>query len=687
MRVTTVATILLILSAAVLITLQPPFGQPDNPLRAQEKEAEPEPIDAWAKIKTLRGSFSFNIADTRSESSTKDGATTTGYARVIRSAEVSFVLERERIGKRYIRWKGKTNGSCSINDKMLSKTTSEKGERALGSEWIGSNSFDGSVEKASCTLSMDRRDGVYRLSVRFPDVPCTTYGTAYVRGDGVEIGEENKKGEDDIDFDVPTVDDQPIPATAGRLSGNETFKFPDFIVSLMQPKDARVFVSWYVGVEDEEKPRAVLSGIEKDWLPEPDKTLELNVKLENTEAEPEEIRYTLFEVSRERGRCLNDKEKNSDDSPDFELPEIENGALGYKIEKKGEDTFIATTDHPEIGKGKLLVKCHDYGAWAKVKAEVKVFGEWLEAEIEGGGRLEATIPVDDDGNHIADKWEFDNGFYGKPPEWDEDSQPTGQVDNGDAVSYFEEYRGFFVLEGGRKHKRLDPKVKEIFCVDKGKLLDPELWKGASGITVLKVDTSMVRGASFEEPDRIVDFCAGYGDGPTKWCFHVHKQEGMEDPLHGKPVSTFGYAMAGDCPRDCEYVYIFVDRMDAWVRKKMKNYLEKIVNDPESKEAKAWGETGLPTFLVEKALESFKNEENVKRIVNELIALVTVHEAGHACGIDHHGSKKEGRGATSGVDGCPTRYFGDDDELKIVVIELLFPQKEGMSNKRAQFCKE
>ena len=145
------------------------------------------------------------------------------------------------------------------------------------------------------------------------------------------------------------------------------------------------------------------------------------------------------------------------------------------------------------------VRCYDYGAWGKLKATL--YEKTGENSYRKLGDDIGTVPRDENGNHIADGWE--NDFYpyiysdqtneqvhrGKTrgsgvkdypysvPFFtkrqntvDKETGPTGNTENGDGFTVFEEYRGFMTEQysgyggGAMGHIRTSPDTKDVFYV-------------------------------------------------------------------------------------------------------------------------------------------------------------------------------------------------------------------------------
>ena len=139
----------------------------------------------------------------------------------------------------------------------------------------------------------------------------------------------------------------------------------------------------------------------------------------------------------------------------------------------------------------IYVRCYDYGAWGKIKATLyEKIGENAYKKLDEDI---GTAPRDENGNHIADGWNNDftpykwadeeneqvdhdltaasgvNDFpYSVPSGMkrqdtvDKETGPTGNTENGDGFTVFEEYRGFMLRS--HTYQRFSPFTKEVGIV-------------------------------------------------------------------------------------------------------------------------------------------------------------------------------------------------------------------------------
>ena len=259
------------------------------------------------------------------------------------------------------------------------------------------------------------------------------------------------------DFDEPTEYELPESGTVltGSYTGKSTSK------------------SWTVYPSGMEMPEVFVEIMDKDWVPEEDNTVEVKLTWENVN--PSEAEFTLFDISKEPGICLNSKDDNTE--PDMDI-KPDNQYAEYDIDKR-EDQIIAldNTNTHDTKEKIIVISSLDYGAYARIKARIKVADVWYDAEVKDLGGNTLHLPFDENENHVADKWEKDVGIFDRnySPTWDYDPYPDKQRSNGDGFTLYEEYRGFFeqghLFKDAKNeqvkvdHVRTDPMYKDVFVYD------------------------------------------------------------------------------------------------------------------------------------------------------------------------------------------------------------------------------
>lgn len=197
------------------------------------------------------------------------------------------------------------------------------------------------------------------------------------------------------------------------------------------------------------------------------------------------ITFTLVDVSHELGICLN---KGRSRNPDLWFPTSNdlNEANDGTVDRNCERTILGTPNPPHrhflkvttrqrVTEFTVTVRSEDFGSFGFIEASapdcVAIPPREVGAPVAcpapdcctGSNRVK--IPRDDNGNNIADVAAQDNG--GNPPNIDIDTTPVGDGFFGDGLSNYEEYRGFFVLDGRNEiHQRTSIDDKDIFIFDR-----------------------------------------------------------------------------------------------------------------------------------------------------------------------------------------------------------------------------
>lgn len=171
------------------------------------------------------------------------------------------------------------------------------------------------------------------------------------------------------------------------------------------------------------------------------------------------ITFKLRNVSQEPGACLNaPAAAQASLAPDLRF--VDQAAFTIS-----EDGLTATTK-AAVFSAQVQVGAYDWGAFGELEATVVTTNQ-QEIPVRIAWNTNAThlsIPLDDNGNHIADGWEKGMGILESnlPPEWASSPLPPHQRFAGDGLSLYEKYRGF-ILFGA--HERLDPMARHLFIHD------------------------------------------------------------------------------------------------------------------------------------------------------------------------------------------------------------------------------
>jgi len=250
--------------------------------------------------------------------------------------------------------------------------------------------------------------------------------------------------------------------------------------------------------------RAVLEKIPQKWRPQggPQKnSVQVAARIEAGQDYKGKFRFTLFEVSREKGWAM-----NAGDETDYDL-RFAAGQAGFAEPVAPDRLVIEGTE--TVSEAKVTVEALDYGAWGKLKAEVNVDGEWYEAKTSDGAS-QITLPLDEDEDHIADDWEREWSISGETGDADNDLYPLGVgPDMGDGFPNYEEYRGFVVKD---KWAETSPALKDLFILD-------ECYQGIGYFDKLQIQVHFIKRGEFDMTSHIVDFNRGWA--------HLTSQNGQK----------------------------------------------------------------------------------------------------------------------------------------------------------------
>ena len=371
-----------------------------------------------------------------------------------------------------------------------------------------------------------------------------------------------------------------------------------------------------------------------------------------TNAHPFTVTYTLDKVSNYKGICMNYPKQNADDKPDLRWSKL---SLAETHLKSSTESTL-TSKQREGSELSAFISCYDFAAYGILKVHVHLEDDGIDLEAHPKDKPEeffATIPLDENHNKIADKWEKDVGTYNKTsdPDFDEDALPKKQRRDGDGYTLFEEYRGFKVkdnvLPGGSHevfengHLRMDPGYKDIFIDDENGLFK-----------------------TYYEPYNPSDLCWHYID-KTEMIFTASSKDPQNRWTNFNKVPDHFYAN--------QYALIFADiqAQSASLNCNSLTIGEQIDYDKVT-DYQTGSETGTPgeespggyfdqavkhtsiiyiysgniTYCLK---NNFKPDE-AQRIYQESLIGTTIHEIGHALGITHHHPSPD-----IGVLNCSMRY--------------------------------
>lgn len=284
--------------------------------------------------------------------------------------------------------------------------------------------------------------------------------------------------------------------------------------------------------------------------------------------------FNLLGGSSYPGYCSN---AGSESSTDKDLKFA--AQAGFNILPVGGQPLNANTQS-RLNSATVTVTAYDYGAWCRMQATAQVndAGEGSlgtkMAYVIGTAppATDATIPLDDDGNYIADAWAHNAGGYTD----DAETTPTG-INAGDGFTRLAEYRGFVT---GGSWARTDPDgAKDVFVRDQDNL-------GLGYFPDLGLTTHLIGSTEWNSATRVVNF-----NGENNQCGML-LQNGVYKTLQAGEVAHVG------TPNVCAWAKIYIESI-----REMSN----------------------PTH----------DRTTVDTVDSAIIARTIAHELGHDVAIEHH----------------------------------------------------
>ncbi len=405
-------------------------------------------------------------------------------------------------------------------------------------------------------------------------------------------------------------------------------------------------------------------------------TVKIQPKKGTGEAREDIIHFSLQDVTRHKGNTGNFPRGGAEKDDLRFSPEQDSGIVV-------DGPFSAHTSR-KVSEAAVQIEALDTAAYGKLTARAPNLD--LKAIFKSTNAYALAIPRDDDNNRIADAWERQMGFASAAnPQEDKDPSPGGRA--GDGLTVFDEYRGLVILDpaGGKRHRRFDPRVRELAVVDPGGIFDTGLWFNASGVEAVKMDESMIAGGSDPEESRVVNF-NGSGD-KKKYAVRVITMAGDDDPDDpGKTNPSPGYTACGECrsPKDADYCKVFPSR----IRKQIEDlyqWLNTAVTQPGSAESQQLASVGLPAWLPKQALDRLRDPAARAALVNQFIAQTAIHEVGHAVSLADHKSGSP-KGSEDPVRECPMYYPANVTFWRYIVLQTLFRPGASMPMRYTKFCR-
>jgi hypothetical protein len=259
--------------------------------------------------------------------------------------------------------------------------------------------------------------------------------------------------------------------------------------------------------------------VDPGWRPKVGSQISVRAAIDPALGLTGRFRFTLFDVSREKGVAL-----NAGSGTDLDLQPASGQPQPMSRVDQTADGYIIETSSA-LAEASVTIEAADYGAWGRLKAEVNVDGEWYALQgPQGAGSI--TLPDDENGNRIWDRWERNTGVWGQAASADADATPEG-AGPGDGFSNYEEYRGVTVKG---QWLATDPTIKNLFIFDGAALGVGHF--GESGIVTYLIEQDEY------DRKRVVNFNRGYATLGQQKGLHI-EDKNLEDGVLGEvwPTNT------------------------------------------------------------------------------------------------------------------------------------------------------
>jgi hypothetical protein len=387
------------------------------------------------------------------------------------------------------------------------------------------------------------------------------------------------------------------------------------------------------------------------------------------------INFVLDEVSQHRGQCGN---YPRDAALKDDLRFADKQQAGIVVDGK----YTAHTSH-EVSEAAVIIEATDTGAYGKLKASAPDLQ--LEAIYKPTNAPVLTIPRDDDRNHVADAWDQQMNAHGTQDS-DEDQVP-GQDRTGDGLTYFDEYRGFVVVENGDKvFRRFDPKRKELLVIDPAGIFDSAIWEQASGIVAHLLDESLIAGGGDPIASRVVNFNSD--SGHPKYAVRVVSMPGSSDPDDPEGENqSMGITYCEGCrsPKDAKSCKVFPARIRAKIED-LYQWLGLALAQPTSPQGQELAGAGFPPWLAQRAHDNLRSPASREALVRQFTTQIAIHEVGHACGLSDHQSGSPPGLSGAPVRACPMYIPADTTYHRFILLQTLFRPDADLPMQYSRFCR-
>lgn len=460
---------------AALFILSGQRALADEPTEAEYKKQQ----DKWFTVKSWTATYN--------ESYQKDvtwelrpGVTVT--TSVHSTSSGTFTLDSSHLDMGIMEWYGNGSGSSLMTQTTTTTYSSPDGNIVItevtdirGSGSIGDlPDEDGYRENWGGSLSIDAYAGDYSAGFGVPEDGTSTL-TRTVTGLPIDFSALKKfpaplremflglamKAEEWASYSGPLEDAQGM--TVANILGFGLFPETDDSVWYDLPesgltlkgsfKGKNASRSWSLSPGGKIDPM-VLEKTPDDWIPDAklQKPARINVTGDGWNGEKVKVRFTLYEVTKEVGVCINSEDQNTDLDLEFD-PNSSSARFDSPVETEDGWTIQTSSKVENVLIGVIPL---DWGAWGKLKAEAEIDEDFWSPIFTKEGEPYITIPRDERGgkeNKIADAFEIEHHLSEGLETMEDDEGSNGF---GDGLTAYEEYRGLMIGGDGGRHITTNP---------------------------------------------------------------------------------------------------------------------------------------------------------------------------------------------------------------------------------------
>lgn len=278
----------------------------------------------------------------------------------------------------------------------------------------------------------------------------------------------------------------------------------DFAETWVAPGGTQTAIRWTFNPDMDVEVSVEMESAYESWLPEgnlgqpsePGNNLRVKLKVfkkgDPTTPRKANLKISLPYVSKNQGVCMNWPAESASGKEGLRFRKED--FQGEVSLKHMDDTHLESKK--AIDKAEFQIHAYDFGAWGTLRVTARdLDGKEAKVKVRGKDTPDLSIPLDDNGNRIADSWETAEGVKGQPADSDDDDTPSGKPSTqGDGLTLYEEYRGFSVKGA---HIRTKPKKKDLFICDTTGLAGPgiDLFEKATKLVVHRVTQDEMGAAS------------------------------------------------------------------------------------------------------------------------------------------------------------------------------------------------